>query len=142
MPQKILLVDDETDVLELVGYNLREAGYCVFTANTGPDGLSQARRFLPDLIVLDLMLPELDGLSVCEILRKLPSTATIPILMLTSWASEDAKVIGLQIGASDYVVKPFSPRELLARIHNLIGRGAEPEPNRLPVSSVADLSAN
>ncbi len=122
MPEKILLVDDEKDILELVGYNLREAGYRVFTAENGLEGLNCARRYLPDLIVLDLMLPEIDGLAVCEILQKLPSTASIPILMLTSWTSEDAKVIGLQSGASDYVVKPFSPRELLARVQNLIRR--------------------
>jgi two-component system phosphate regulon response regulator PhoB len=123
---RILVVDDEADILELVGFNLREAGYCVFTADTGPQALKKARDFLPDLIVLDLMLPELDGFAVCEILKRLPSTASIPVLMLTSWASEDARVIGLQVGATDYMVKPFSPRELVARVGAILRRTAEP----------------
>jgi DNA-binding response OmpR family regulator len=123
MTQKVLLVDDENDILDLVSYNLGEAGYSVYTAATGLEALNKARQYLPDLIVLDLMLPELDGIAVCEILRKQPSTKNIPVVMLTSWASEDAKAIGLQTGASDYVVKPFSPRDLLARIGNLLRPG-------------------
>src|ERR1700761_356021 len=107
MAQKILVVDDEPDIVELVSFNLKAEGYDVITAATGPEALNQARSALPDLIVLDLMIPELDGLSVCEILRRLPSTALIPIIMLTAWKSEISRLIGLNTGAEEYITKPF-----------------------------------
>jgi DNA-binding response OmpR family regulator len=128
MSQKILVVDDELDVVELLAFNLRREGYEVLTAGNGADALELARREHPDLIVLDVMLPELDGLAVCEILRRQPATATIPILLLTACASEPARVIGFETGADDYVTKPFSPRELALRIRRLLERQAGLQP--------------
>ena len=120
MRQKILVVDDEPDIVELIVFNLRAEGYDVITAANGREALDQARSALPDLIVLDLMLPEMDGLTVCEILHHLPSTAPIPIIMLTAWKSELSRLIGLDTGAQEYITKPFSPRDLLLRINNTL----------------------
>jgi two-component system alkaline phosphatase synthesis response regulator PhoP len=122
---KILVVDDEPDMIELISFNLKAEGFGVFTAATGPEALNQARAVLPDLIVLDLMLPDLDGVAVCEILHRLPSTAPIPIIIVTAWSSELARIIGLESGAEDYLTKPFSPRELVLRIKNALRVVAE-----------------
>ena len=127
MRHKILVVDDEPDLVELVSFNLRAEGYDVVTASNGMEALNQARSVLPDLIVLDLMMPELDGLSVCEILRRLPSTAPIPVIMLTAWKSELTRIIGLDSGAEDYITKPFSPRDLVTRVNNALRSQAEKE---------------
>src|SRR5438876_6430530 len=116
MKARILVVDDEPDVLQLVEYNLRAADYDVATASDGEEALKKARALLPNLIILDLLLPELDGLEVCKILRRDQNTASIPILMLTAKAAEMDRVLGLELGADDYVTKPFSPRELLLRV--------------------------
>ena len=122
MKAKILLVDDEPDALEVLGYKLREAGFTPLFAKDGTRALAAARNERPDLIVLDLMLPEVDGLEVCKILRRDPATASLPILMLTARAAEMDRVIGLELGADDYVTKPFSPRELILRIRKLLQR--------------------
>jgi two-component system phosphate regulon response regulator PhoB len=122
--KKILVVDDEPDVVELVEFNLKTAGYQVLRAGDGGEALRRAREELPDLIVLDLMLPEVDGFEVCKILRRDQRTRNIPILMLTAKAEEIDRVLGLELGADDYVTKPFSPRELVLRIKNLLRRGA------------------
>jgi CheY-like chemotaxis protein len=106
---KVLVVDDEPDVLDLVSYNLGQAGFLVETAADGADGLRKARSVSPDLILLDLMLPEMDGLEVCKLLRRDPKTNTIPIIMLTARAGEIDRIVGLELGATDYVPKPFSP---------------------------------
>lgn len=119
---KILVVDDEPDALEILGFKLKEAGYTPLFAKDGARALTAARDERPALIVLDLMLPEVDGLEVCKILRRDPSTAAIPILMLTARAAEMDRVIGLELGADDYVTKPFSPRELVLRIKKLLAR--------------------
>ncbi len=113
---KVLVVDDEEDVLDLVSYNLTQAGFVVETALDGADGLRKARSATPDLILLDLMLPEMDGLEVCKLLRRDPKTSAIPIIMLTARAGEIDRIIGLELGATDYVTKPFSPRELVLRV--------------------------
>lgn len=120
MKPKILIVDDEPDVVQLIEYNLKSAGYDVVTATDGQDALQQARSSAPDLIILDLMLPEVDGLDVCKILRRDAGTAGIPIVMLTAKASETDRVLGLELGADDYVTKPFSPRELVLRVKRLL----------------------
>lgn len=120
---RVLVVDDEPDIVELISFNLRSAGFAVETAANGMEAIEKASRVTPNLIVLDLMLPELDGLSVCEILRKTAQTARVPILMLSGWASEQARVIGLETGANDYMVKPFSPRELVVRIRKILQTG-------------------
>ena len=115
---KILSVDDEPDALEVLGFNLKNAGYEVTTADDGDTALKKARQQLPDLILLDLMLPEIDGLEVCKLLRRDTATSGIPIIMLTAKASEIDRVVGLELGADDYVTKPFSPRELVLRVRN------------------------
>jgi two-component system phosphate regulon response regulator PhoB len=117
-----LVVDDEPDALEILGFKLKEAGYIPLFAKDGTKALAAARDERPALIVLDLMLPEVDGLEVCKILRRDPATATIPIIMLTARAAEMDRVIGLELGADDYVTKPFSPRELVLRIKKLLSR--------------------
>jgi len=123
--EQILVVDDERDIIELLTYNLAKEGYRVTAVMTGEDALAKVRAELPDLIVLDLMLPGINGLDVCRILAGDSRTAAIPILMLTA-RGEDADVVtGLELGAQDYVVKPFSPRVLLARIRALLRRSAQ-----------------
>lgn len=122
MKSRILIVDDEPDVLELLRFNLKEAGFDVVTADNGNDALQKTRQEHPDLVVLDLMIPEIDGLEVCKCLRADASTAAIPILILTAKSAEIDRVLGLEFGADDYVTKPFSPRELILRIKNVIRR--------------------
>ncbi len=123
---KILVVDDEPDAVELVAFGLKGAGYQVSTAADGEEALRKAREQLPDLIVLDVMLPEVDGLEVCKILRRDGATASIPIILLTAKAGEMDRVLGLELGADDYVTKPFSPRELILRVKRLL-RSVVPE---------------
>src|SRR5262249_18334441 len=125
MKQKILVVDDEPDAVELIAFNLKAAGYEVITAHDGQEALSKARSVTPDLILLDLMLPEVDGLEVCKLLRREVRTRSVPIIRLTAKASEIDRVLGLELGADDYVTKPFSQRELTLRIKRLL-RSATP----------------
>jgi DNA-binding response OmpR family regulator len=122
MKAKILVVDDEPDALEVLGFKLREAGFSPTFAADGVKALAAVRVEKPDLIVLDLMLPELDGTEVCKILRRDPATVSIPIVMLTAKAAEMDRVLGLELGADDYVTKPYSPRELVLRIRKLLKR--------------------
>ena len=122
MKPKILVVDDEPDALEVLGFKLKEAGFTPIFAKDGARAIAAAQSERPALIVLDLMLPEIDGLEVCRILRRDPGTAAIPILMLTARAAEMDRVLGLELGADDYVTKPFSPRELVLRIKKLLAR--------------------
>jgi phosphate regulon transcriptional regulator PhoB len=127
MKPKILVVEDEPDAIELIAFNLESAGYDVVTASDGREGLKKARSAVPDLIILDLMLPETDGLEVCKILRRDPATSDIPIIMLTAKAAEIDRVLGLELGADDYVTKPFSPRELVLRVKRLLRRAQRQE---------------
>lgn len=127
MNKRILVVDDEPDAVELVAFNLKGAGFDVITAEDGEEALQKARNFAPDLVVLDVMLPAVDGLEVCKILRRDPATSGLPIVMLTAKAGEIDRVLGLELGADDYVTKPFSPRELVLRIKNLLSRRETPE---------------
>ena len=119
MAEKILVVEDEAALRETLAYNLRKEGYSVESAGDGRSALDTARRTRPDLLVLDLMLPELDGFEVCRILRK---ESAIPILMLTARDNEIDRVVGLEVGADDYLTKPFSMRELLARVRAQLRR--------------------
>ncbi len=130
MPQKILVVDDEPAVLDLLAYNLRKAGYEALTARDGYQALEMARQFSPDLILLDLMLPGIEGLEVCRELRK---TSDVPIIMITALGEEIDRVVGLELGADDYIPKPFGIREVLARVKAVLRRAALPEqsPDRL-----------
>ena len=120
--QKIVVVEDEPDILEVIEYNLTREGFRVVTARDGADGLKKARSELPDLLVLDLMLPGIDGLEVCRRLRADDVTRTLPVVMVTAKGEEADIVVGLGMGADDYLVKPFSPRELLARIRAVLRR--------------------
>jgi two-component system response regulator VicR len=124
MAARILVVDDEPPIVEILAYNLKRANYEVFVARDGEEALDKARRELPDLIILDLMLPRLDGLEVCRALRR---ERDVPIIMLTARDEEVDRVVGLELGADDYVVKPFSVRELMARVKNVLRR-ATPQP--------------
>jgi len=124
---KILVVDDEPEAVELLEFNLKQAGFDVVTAADGAEALKKARSALPGLILLDLMLPEVDGLEVCKMLRRDPATAAIPIVMVTAKAAEIDRILGLELGADDYVTKPFSPRELILRIKNVLQRGRAAE---------------
>ena len=127
MKSKILVVDDEPEAVELVDFNLKQAGFDVVSAADGTEALKKARSVLPSLIVLDLMLPEVDGLEVCKMLRRDPATSKIPIVMLTAKAAEIDRVLGLELGADDYITKPFSPRELVLRVKKILQRGINPE---------------
>jgi phosphate regulon transcriptional regulator PhoB len=123
--QKILVVDDETDIIDLVSYNLSKEGYEVSTASDGGEALSEIRKRRFDLVVLDLMLPGVQGMELCRIIRGDPKTETIPIIMLTAKGEEVDRVLGLEMGADDYITKPFSPRELIARIRAVLRRTGE-----------------
>lgn len=126
MPPKILVVEDERDIADLLRYHLEREGFRVVTAASGGQALREVRRERPDLVLLDLMIPEGDGLEVCRRLRADPATARLPIIMLTARAEEVDRVLGLELGADDYVTKPFSPREVMARVKALLRRAAEP----------------
>jgi len=128
MNPKILVADDEPDVLALLASNLRTAGFSVFTAEDGPSALNIMRERTPNLLVLDLMLPGMSGLEVCRALKADPATARIPIIMLTAKAEEVDRIVGLELGADDYITKPFSPRELVLRIKNVLKRIVKNEP--------------
>ncbi len=121
--EKILVIEDEADILEVTQYNLTREGYRVTTSRDGEDGLARARRDAPDLVILDLMLPGLDGLEVCRRMQSDPITSGIPIIMVTAKGEESDVVTGLQLGADDYVAKPFSPKELVARVKAVLRRG-------------------
>lgn len=139
MKEKILIVEDEKDIIKMLEYNLKKEGFRTVSAYDGEDALDLANREHPDLILLDLMLPGIYGLEVCKELKKEQKTASIPIIMLTAKTQESDKIVGLELGADDYVTKPFSPRELIARIKAVIRRGKEKE--KLPeVLKIADLT--
>jgi DNA-binding response OmpR family regulator len=124
----VLVIDDERDLIELVRYNLEREGFDLIAATDGASGLDIARRHKPDLIVLDVMMPGLDGLEVCRQLRGHQDTRGLPIIMLTAKAFEPDRVVGLEMGADDYVTKPFSPRELVARVKAVLRRCAKQDP--------------
>jgi two-component system phosphate regulon response regulator PhoB len=127
MATRILVVDDEPDLLELVRISLSQAGFEVDTAETGEEGLSRARRNRPDLVVLDVMLPDLPGTEVCRRMRADPELAGLPILMLTAKSEEVDRIVGFELGVDDYVTKPFSPREFTLRVQAILRR-AHTEP--------------
>ncbi|HUO77908.1 MAG TPA: response regulator transcription factor [Thermodesulfovibrionales bacterium] len=120
--KNLFVVDDEADLVELVSYNLKKEGFAVDSASDGEEGLSKIRKKNYDLLILDLMLPGLQGMELCRILRNDPKTAGLPIIMLTAKGEEVDKVLGLEMGADDYITKPFSPRELVARAKAVLRR--------------------
>jgi two-component system, OmpR family, alkaline phosphatase synthesis response regulator PhoP len=128
--KKILVVEDEADIRDLVRYHLEQEGFAVLVADDGEVALALARRERPALVILDLMLPGMPGMEVCRTLRSAEATARLPILMLTARATEADKVLGLEMGADDYVTKPFSPRELMARVRAVLRRAYGDETTR------------
>jgi len=137
--KRILVVDDEPTLVATLRYNLEREGYQVITASDGDVGLTLARSDRPDLIILDLMLPAIDGFEVCRLLRR---EMTVPILMLTAKADEVDKVVGLELGADDYVTKPFSMRELLARVRALLRRAETAPAVEMELLAVGDLQVD
>jgi len=133
MAQRILVVDDEPDLLELVRVNLRQAGFQVETAATGREALDLLRRSPPDLLLLDLMLPDISGTDICRQVRADPERADVPIIMLTARADEIDRVVGLELGADDYVTKPFNPRELVARVKAILRRTRRAVRTEVPI---------
>ena len=123
----ILVVEDERDILQLIAHNLKSADFDVLTAQDGYEALSVAKNHLPQLIILDLMIPGLDGFEVCKELKRSPVTKDIPVIMLTARGEEVDRIVGLELGADDYVVKPFSPRELILRVRAILRRHAPEE---------------
>ena len=138
LKSKILIVDDEPETLEIVEFNLKQAGFEVASALDGETALKKAKQILPALIILDLMLPEVDGTEVCKLLRRDPATSDIPVIMLTAKATELDRVLGLELGADDYLTKPFSPRELVLRAKKLLERG-QPREKESAIFKFGDL---
>lgn len=130
MPSRILVVEDDPDIAELVEHHLSRAGYATSVVGTGADALERIRE-RPDLVLLDLMLPGLSGFEICRKMRSDPQTASVPIIMLTARAEEESRVQGLELGADDYVTKPFSPRELVARLRAVLRRTQPWGPDRI-----------
>ncbi len=130
--EKILVIEDEPDILEVIQYNLAREGYEVLTAVNGEEGLAVVSREAPDLVILDLMLPGMDGVSICRHMREDPVTRDISVIMATAKGEESDVVLGLGVGADDYIIKPFSPRELVARVQAVLRRGQprKSEPGR------------
>lgn len=124
-PKNILIVEDEADLVELVSYNLKKEGFSVDIALDGETALAKIKRWRYDLVVLDLMLPGVQGMELCRILRNDPKTETLPIIMLTAKGEEIDRILGLEMGADDYITKPFSPRELVARVKAVLRRSME-----------------
>lgn len=122
MASRILVVEDETDLAELVAFNLRQAGYAVSVVRDGATALAEMRRNVPDLVVLDIMLPDMSGTDVCRRARRDPALERVPIVMVTAKGEEVDRVVGFEVGADDYIVKPFSPRELVLRVNAVLRR--------------------
>jgi two-component system, OmpR family, phosphate regulon response regulator PhoB len=120
--KSILIIEDEKDIVDLIEYHLKQSGFSVISALDGPAGLEKAKKKRPNLIILDLMLPEMDGKDICRALKSDPLTQSIPILMLTAKAEETDRLIGFELGADDYVTKPFSPKELVLRVKAILRR--------------------
>jgi phosphate regulon transcriptional regulator PhoB len=138
MAREVLVVEDEPDIRRLVVLHLERDGFRCRTATSGADALREVKAAVPDLVVLDLMLPELDGLEVCRRLRRDSSTSSVPIIMLTAKSDEVDRVVGLEVGADDYVGKPFSPKELVARVRAVLRRSRPDQPT--PVLSVGPVT--
>ncbi|MFP4382915.1 MAG: response regulator [Spirochaetia bacterium] len=130
--ETVLIVDDEQDICELIAYNLEREGYSVATVTSGEDAISHTKKILPDIIVLDLMLPGIDGLGVCKQLKMNEATAEIPIIMLTAKTEDSDIISGLEVGADDYITKPFSPKVLIARIRAVLRRNRDEVKNEPP----------
>ena len=136
---KLLIIEDEKDIVQALEYNLKKEGLEIHKAYDGLQGLRKATEIIPDLIILDLMLPGLDGLEVCRKIKKDPQTENIPVIMLTAKGTETDKVVGLEVGADDYITKPFSMRELIARVKAILKRYGKKEKAYKPTLKFPDL---
>jgi len=125
--QKILIVDDEPDILELIEYNLKKEGYQVFTARNGQEAVSEAKKVLPDLIILDIMMPKMDGIEACRIMRTMPEFKNTFMVFLTARSEEYSEIAGFNVGADDYIAKPIKPRALVSRINAILRRNSPAE---------------
>src|SRR6185436_4561675 len=134
--ERVLIVDDDPDILRLVSYNVGQAGFEVITASTGRKALEVAQKQHPDLIILDVMLPDVDGMEVCRTLRQQHPSRRIPIIMLTARGDEIDRVVGFELGADDYVAKPFSPRELVLRVKSILRRSGSDRTDVLHTGSL------
>jgi len=124
---KVLVVDDEPDIVELMAYNLKKEGYQVYTAANGQDAITVAKRVLPDLIILDIMMPKMDGIESCRVMRTMPEFKSTFIVFLTARNEEYSEIAGFNVGADDYIAKPIKPRALLSRINAILRRNAQPD---------------
>ena len=138
---KILLVDDEKDILEFLGYNLRKEGYRVFTARNGKDGIKIANQEKPHLIILDVMMPKMDGMETCTEIREIPELANTIVVFLTARGEDYSQIAGFEAGADDYITKPIKPKVLVSRIKALLRRYKKPE-NNLDIIELKDFTIN
>lgn len=137
--QKILIVDDEPDILELIEYNLKKEGYTVFTAKNGKEAIQEAKKCLPDLIVLDVMMPKMDGIETCRVLRTMPEFKNTFMVFLTARSEEYSEIAGFNVGADDYIAKPIKPRALISRINAILRRNSQPEEIAEEKLEISDL---
>lgn len=138
--QKILIVDDEPDIRELIEYNLKKEGYQVYTASNGQEGVSEAKRSHPDLIILDIMMPKMDGIEACRILRTMNEFKNTFMVFLTARSEEYSEIAGFNVGADDYIAKPIKPRALVSRINAILRRNSQPEEQPENKLEIADLT--
>lgn len=136
---KVLVVDDEPDIVELIAYNLKREGYHVYTAANGQEAVTTAKRVMPDLIILDIMMPKMDGIEACRIMRSMPEFKSTFMVFLTARSEEYSEIAGFNVGADDYIAKPIKPRALLSRINAILRRNAQPEDQPENKLEVADL---
>ena len=139
---KILLVDDEQDILEIVGYNLQQEGYTIVTASNGREAVAKARKELPHLIIMDVMMPEMDGMEACEAIRKLPELDNVIITFLTARSEDYSQVAGFDAGADDYITKPIKPKLLVSKVKALLRRLNETDPKNSDTLNVGDIEIN
>lgn len=139
LKQKILVVDDEADIVELIAYNLKREGYQVYTASNGQEAVATAKKVMPDLIILDIMMPKMDGIEACRIMRAMPEFKSTFMVFLTARSEEYSEIAGFNVGADDYIAKPIKPRALLSRINAILRRNALQEDEVENKIEVADL---
>jgi two-component system, OmpR family, alkaline phosphatase synthesis response regulator PhoP len=139
---KILLVDDEQDILEIVGYNLSQEGYQIFTAQNGKEAISKAKKELPHLIIMDVMMPEMDGMEACENIRKMPELSNVIITFLTARSEDYSQVAGFDVGADDYITKPIKPKLLVSKVKALLRRLKDEEVKNSETLNVGGIEIN
>lgn len=137
--QKILVVDDEADIVELIAYNLKREGYQVYTASNGQEAVTTAKKIMPDLIILDIMMPKMDGIEACRIMRAMPEFKSTFMVFLTARSEEYSEIAGFNVGADDYIAKPIKPRALVSRINAILRRTAQQEDQVENMLEIADL---